>query len=903
MQRVTRLWGKTGPGTHFHPAVFHMLDVGNVAAALLSPMCTPRIRNVLAACLGTDKPASLVAWLPLAVALHDIGKVSAQFQGRANKPRTRTERERLGREGFEFGHFAGETLFHQQISGVFIADDLPELSGSPSDMFVDVLRDAITGHHGTFAPEGDLTRTRDHLQYREPTEWRFLRAQAFALLKPLLASHWDQAVLDICPPHRMAATVALTGFIILCDWLGSDETIFKCCDGMTPMAYSRLSKDAARRAVVRAGFAAGTEATPYGGFDVTFPGIRDPRPLQKAIDAIDLHCLTWPTLVIIEAPTGEGKTEAALALAQRLAERGPSNEIYFALPTQATSNQMFLRVLDYVVRTRGGTENVKLVHGQAFLAEDALRVQAMGDISSEEGRPLDWFSGRRLALLAPYGVGTVDQVELTALNARFYALRLFGLAGKTVIIDEVHAYDTYMSTVLQGALRWLGALGSSVLLLSATLPANRHRELAAAYLEGRGKPLPSRDHIPYPAISIYGPTTGAPITFHSAAQQRTICITFVEDRTVEAQCERLLSMVERGGAICRICNTVAEAQKLFAHLDKVAPQEVERVLIHARFPVQDRLAIEDALTREYGPDSRRGPTDRAVVVGTQVLEQSLDLDFDVMVSDMAPIDLLLQRVGRVRRHDRAGRQNSPAPLLVQLPRDSDRPLWGAWSYVYDEYVLWRTLSAIEERMDQGHAFISVLEGGPQLIEDVYGDSVNLKGQWADETATAWNAHVKAEKNLQNEARLRLTPTPHPCRGIAEGHSLQFEEDADGGKAGWGVAQTRFGAERVSVIPLYAMENGELSIDLEGSEGALDISDHAVQLRLLQRQIPLTVSPGRKQFAESLRQENERHQLFRNAVLLRHCLPLVFTHDRARWGGTLASLDPRLGLLLQKEVTG
>ena len=176
--------------------------------------------------------------------------------------------------------------------------------------------------------------------------------------------------------------------------------------------------------------------------------------------------------------TGAGAATAA---------QGPSDEFYFALPTTATSNQMFVRVLRFLESITGERTSAQLVHGQAMLTRDALEEQAYGDAQDIESPAFavpNWFAPKKRALLAPFGVGTVDQAELAVLNARHYMLRLFGLAGKVVIIDEVHAYDTYMSTIIDHALWWFGVLGTSVILLSATLPQRRHREMASAFQRG-----------------------------------------------------------------------------------------------------------------------------------------------------------------------------------------------------------------------------------------------------------------------------------------------------------------------------------------------------------------------------------------------------------------------------------
>ncbi len=463
----------------------------------------------MACALGADDPDSLASWLPLIVAMHDIGKLSSPFQGmQHDAAQVKAQRARLEAEGFRFGRLQGQKYAHQVVSAVFVRNSWPDLEpGLPPD-FLSVVRDSIGGHHGTYAPPKEMGRVRKYCDSDEPPEWAEYRAAAYRLLRHMLAPRWD-GVPDVpTPPHIRPATMALTGFIVLCDWLGSDEHRFAATAPCDIDAYNERSRARAREAVDAVGFSHNRALSLVIPFAELFPDIREIRPLQRAIDDMAPQSLTWPSLTIIEAPTGEGKTEAALCLARRLAVTGPSDEIYFALPTTATSNQMFLRVCALLDRVIGSETSVKLVHGQAYLVEDDLLLQLLGDVDEEaRTRAEAWFAPSKRALLAPFGVGTVDQVELTALNARYYMLRLFGLAGKVVIIDEVHAYDTYMSTILERSLRWLSALGSSVILLSATLPSTRRAALARAFAEGFGGTVETRDGSPpYPCVSTWSPS-------------------------------------------------------------------------------------------------------------------------------------------------------------------------------------------------------------------------------------------------------------------------------------------------------------------------------------------------------------------------------------------------------------
>ncbi|HVX30331.1 MAG TPA: CRISPR-associated helicase Cas3', partial [Nitrolancea sp.] len=607
----------------------------------------------------------------------------------------------------------------------------------------------------------------------------------------------------------------LTGFLILCDWLGSDEHFFPPESSISLADYPMVSRARAERSVTRTGFLNERPPVHWSGFGSVFPAIDQPRPLQEAIEQLPVAEFGWPSLYIIEAPTGEGKTEAALALARMIAATGPSDEFYFALPTTATSNQMHDRVREYLDRIYDGEVAAKLIHGQAALYEESLKSHAYGSVTDLESPAASvpvWFSPKKLALLAPFGVGTVDQAELTVLSARHYMLRLFGLAGKVVIIDEVHAYDTYMSTIIDHALRWLASIGTSVILLSATLPVARHREMARAFLKGLS-PSPNMPaaadepaSLPYPVIALYGASGMHRCAPEASQSHRLLEIEFVPDRVKEGadrsldgtdEAQRLLQLVEGGGAICRITNTVDRAQAIYRALRDRASSGVKLYLVHARMPGDDRLLREQSITERVGPDSDRSISDRIIVVGTQVLEQSLDLDFDYMISDHAPLDLLLQRAGRLHRHRQRERpaafQSARLDIVLSLDADGG-PKFGASAFVYQPFVLWKSWLVLRSRLDaNGRVQLSLPDDYRPLIEATYDgrrDVLDEDDPFRAQLETAWNTFQTQERNFTRQAKQRLIPDPLPGIPMSEGVSLTFDEDDDGGHQGWGFAATR-----------------------------------------------------------------------------------------------------------------
>ncbi len=607
------------------------------------------------------------------------------------------------------------------------------------------------------------------------------------------------------------------------------------------------------------------------------------------MDDIPCDILKAPCLAIIEAPTGEGKTEAALALAHRIAELRTSDEFYYALPTTATSNSMFGRIQKFLGENLELENQAQLIHGQAFLYIDDLRLEFLKNSTYDRPEGQEWFAPKKRALLAPFGVGTIDQAELAALNVKHVSLRLIGLAGKVLILDEVHAYDTYMTVIVERLLNWLRLLGTSVILLSATLPLERRKSLAQAYL-GTEQTIPENND--YPAVWVISQQGTYQCSPQPSQTERIleICKTIqFSDDELEAKANWLLGQVEQGGCACWITNTVDRAQKLFAAVDAVASSEISRLLIHARYPMDKRSELEKYLVSAYGPNGKR--PSKGIVIGTQVLEQSLDLDFDVMVTDLAPVDLLLQRAGRLHRHiqTRAHQHQQPRLWINQLRDDAGEVQIGVDKWIYDEYVLRLTWKLLAEK----EKLILPLDYRT-LIEEVYSD-VPLPAN--DPLYQYWQEFSKKKKLNVMEAAQRILPEPDAERSFAaRAARLVFEENED--SASWIMAKTRLGEERLTIIPLEL--SGEQA-RLPGSSTWLQLSqtiDREEELTLLRSSIQIS----QDEIIKILRAQ-EQPPLFLNSKLLRNSYPLWLTDNQAELRGSknsfLLTLSPKLGLVIQR----
>ena len=498
---------------------------------------------------------------------------------------------------------------------------------------------------------------------------------------------------------------------------------------------------------------------------------------------------------------GEGKTEAAWILAEKWRDSGCCG-MYMALPTMATSDSLFERYQDQYLKRLGHGKDAKLVHGMAWLRdnEEPEKPPNVGEPGDDRTLAAAWFRPTRRAMLAAHGVGTVDQAMLAGMHVKFGFLRLYGLTGRVLVVDEVHAYDAYMTAIIARLLQWCACLKIPVILLSATLSARQRAAMLEAYGATGGDPGPEAA---YPLITVALPGEEARPLSAEASSSRTLHFTRHDGTLGDAKSTAALAthLIEDGGCCCVILNTVKQAQAVYRALK--IPAE-EKLLFHARFTARDREKIARKVLDYFGKDVTQRP-DRFVLVATQVVEQSLDVDFDHMISEIAPIDLLLQRSGRLHRHRR--RDEDPE-LHVLLPEE-DALNFGGTGYVYAEKPLLRTMALLSAQPSA-----SLPRDFRALIERCYGT-----GEWND-GAVDWSAIRKADaawdqdsQLLQQQGAQFALRAPSP-RYLNPVNNDPIGDDSDDGN-GWR-AKTRLGAnDRTAVLvePEEAdrLESGELRI--------------------------------------------------------------------------------------------
>ena len=429
-------------------------------------------------------------------------------------------------------------------------------------------------------------------------------------------------------------------------------------------------------------------------------------------------------LVILEAPMGCGKTEAALMTAEQLAGKQQCAGVFFGLPTQASSNGIFPRVESLVDSL--GQENqeklsLRLSHGKAALNEE---FQSLSRNCSEGIDPdgektkyvyvNEWFSGRKKAMLDDFIVGTVDHLLLMALKQKHLMLRHLGFSKKVVIIDEVHAYDAYMGQYLYMVLQWLGAYKVPTIILSATLPIERRKDLMKYYLKGRGikeKDIGNFDFLKAESYPLLTFSKGSEVESFSDFQEEKEKKVTLYQLDEENLVDTVKSLSKNGAVIGIIVNTVGRAQRITKDLLEAFPEE-EVHLLHSRFIDTDRIKKEEELLKKIGKNAERPK--RFIVVGTQVIEQSLDIDFDLMISDLCPVDLLIQRIGRLHRHKiERPKEHSEARLYLMGISESFDFEKGS-RRVYGDYLLIKTQCALGKS-------ISIPRDISPLVQEVYGE--------------------------------------------------------------------------------------------------------------------------------------------------------------------------------------
>lgn len=784
-----RYWGKAskedGPTAAFHLLPYHCLDVAAVGSAWWT-------RSGVIRCMFSRLlPESYSqAWLMFFLALHDFGKFDLRFQAKAADvlvnlqpdttlpPTNVIQQYSHGPAGFAWFVEEKERLLKRNLS-----------SASAEAWFSWLA--PVAGHHGSIPPYGD-----DRINARRilPLTDYTARADWFRFLEALFLHPAGLSLADDPPQLTEGMKAFFAGFCSVCDWLGSNSApgLFEYCSAHQPLdLYFQNRLTTAERVLDFAGVY--NIPLRVGGFAALYAPRYQPRQLQTQVDNI----LLGPGLTLFEAPTGSGKTEAALAYASRLLAANIAESIIFALPTQATANAMLDRLEKIATKLYPHGSNIILAHGKARYNPNFDELRARANASNVQGKEnatvhcAEWLAAsRKRVFLGQIGVCTVDQVLLSVLPVKHSFVRSFGLGKSVLVVDEVHAYDSYMLGLLCEVLARQRQAGGSAILLSATLPSAQ-RDLLIEAWEGsscsRDMAQGARSIDDYPLITCISKSGGL-ATFRIASEHRPPPRRVgIELRALsnllpdDVLMNELIDAARRGAKVAVICNVVADAQALAKQLrERVSDNPVD--IFHSRYRFIDRQNKEQEVLKHYG---EKRPAGGRILVATQVVEQSLNLDFDWLVTQLCPMDLLFQRIGRLHRYHRL-RPKGFKELRCTVLVPTGESYGYAQETVYCKAILWRT-----ERLLQGQATFEFPNAYRPLIEKVYQEE-----SWEDEPepiSKALDDHLGQAIAMRSEARRLSNTIINP-----------FDDDADKIRA-----FTRSGEQGPNVLLLTADERAPL----------------------------------------------------------------------------------------------
>lgn len=737
----------TGAVTSWHSVIGHCADVAASAYMLLHDTL---LGERLATLLGEKSLCEAhMERLCVAVALHDAGKCNVGFQRRAARPFPST------------GHvqpivdMLDASLYPNLFDDMCDALDLERMvdwfaPDADVESQITQLLLATWGHHGRpVMPQSFEPRNWLHAA-DAPDPFQGIRdlLAATRLWFPRAASS-DRPFHPSFPP---AAQHAFNGLVTLADWIGSDSALFPHDQGSAerhPEAHYRASLEAARAHGARMHLIPTRARHDLLHRNVCLGLISEhtsPRPLQTACLELDLP--SKGSVVVLESDTGSGKTEAAILHFLKLFQAGKVDSLYFALPTRTAATQLYERLREALAHAFSDEDHrppVTLAVPGYLRVDDMTGIRAsifevLWDDSSRSARAWAAESSKRF-LSGAVVVGTIDQVLLSSVRANHAHMRATALMRSLLVIDEVHASDHYMTSLTHHVLRrHCAEAGGHAFLMSATLgTCALHDLLSACHVEL--EPLATVQETSTRHYPVLTPATpGAPLQparpFAPTDHVKQIACTIsplMADEDLDTMLAAVITEARQGARVLILRNTVKGCVMTQQRLEQLLPGEWQDLLMclsekpvpvahHSRFAQPDRQVLDRTIEQTIGKKSRR---DGVIIVATQTVQQSLDLDADVMWTDLCPMDVLLQRVGRVHRHTSRKRpaKDFEAPQLrVLVPQERDLGQFlrkkgeamgphGIGTVYEDLRILEATWQELE-----AHATLTIPEMNRQLVE-------------------------------------------------------------------------------------------------------------------------------------------------------------------------------------------
>ncbi len=824
-----RYWGKARraqgeKGSDYHLLVYHSLDVAAVGSHLLA--ADRPLASSLARFLDLS-PLVLQQLFTFFLTLHDLGKFASAFQALYSNGGSQLleTKSRMPYDGRNFRHDMLGSYFWQH----FVRDDLvnqpflADVDGREKRAAVKSLRiilDCVLGHHGKPIKHDKLVKLE---QFTEAHNLASATTYLETMIQMLCPDLPVQQLIDKNWRRRLEqVSWHLAGLAVLADWIGSNNDFFEYeSDVLDLHEYWQRTLVTAATALSATDLTKKIQVKPFQsifshyGFAAT--------PLQKWVETVDID--NSPQLFILEDITGSGKTEAALALTHRLMEVDAADGFYFGLPTMATSNAMFRRVTEsylQMVSLEDGVPSIVLAHGSRDMNKrfrDVRLAEGGGDINynlhdeTATAQCNAWLGdSSKKALLAPVGIGTVDQALVSVLPRRHQSLRLMGLHRKVLIFDEVHAADEFMFELLESLLALHLRQGGSAILLTATLSQKQRRRLCRIWQEAGGLVpiLPVQQDFPLVTkVSLSVDTPVVEVAVASGANSaREVKVEFLH--SLEGCIEKVLAAVANGQCVVWIRNSVDDALQAFLKVKELMNQPDDCILFHSRFVLQDRMNIENKVMDVFGKKSASDDRAGKVLIATQVFQESLDVDTDTMISDICLIDDLIQRVGRLHRHKRdengscqpetVDTRSSPV-VFVHAPEWTDKPDsdWLSKNFRNTQYVyrspgrLWLGMKILKEL-----GAIRMPDDARTLIETVYGDDV--LDQVPEALLYQENELIGAERSKAAKAKNQLIDWAY---GYCDKSAAAWHEDDS-------EVSTRYSdIETVEVLLVREVSSGEL----------------------------------------------------------------------------------------------
>ena len=720
---------KTDENGHILPLEVHLSDTAGIAGLLAQKVITDAEMRVCG--LTADEFRMMLIFLAF---VHDIGKDTAFFQSMIMEDMDKEVKEILntnGRSILPISCYTDPYAVHHSYAGEEILTD------KNSEIYVDRSIAVIVGaHHGR---PGSVRRVsfmdmyRKNFIGRKEDEGGWRRDWAEIIKEAARRSGVGKELLQKKLPPR--AQIILAGYVTWADWIASNTDYFPLMDIKEALSFEQKAKDKREHILYERISEASQKLfflntwTPSAGqmddsaFCDRFGFM--PNGIQKALVNVTAGADT-PGIYILEAETGNGKTEASIAAATVLASKFKQGGIFYALPTQASSNAMFSRLLPWADAESADTAlSIRLAHSAAHLNDDFEELYytkrdngnaGFGDIGVG-AYPL--LEGNKRTLMSNFVIGTVDQFLMCALKRKHVFLRHIGISSKVLIIDECHAYDAYMDSRFEDALKWAGYLNVPVILLSATLPARKREDFITAYLKGKAEAEGSRikkkeirnrllSGNEYPLLTWTDSKSVYQSKIPGTGKTKRVRITRINGENAAA--DYIAGKLAEGGCAEIIANTVRDAQKMYEIFQKDG--RFRTLLYHASFTGTDRTKKEKEILNLIGKNSTAEKRNRTVIIGTQPLEQSIDTDADILVTQQCPADSLVQRIGRLFRHERTDRLNRFTEPECVLWMDEDGGIPTGTKYVYLEYPVKRTLDVLGE-------YLCIPDDVPYFVNTVY----------------------------------------------------------------------------------------------------------------------------------------------------------------------------------------